>query len=128
MFPESLKHTREVYGILGLLGDLGGVTEVIMICFGFFLYPIAEHSFTLKATSKLFMARTADDNLFSKKVGKYTDELKMPSSAKNDENVMQEIRKHRKIGLKPIDNVLLYLANSFGVCFPSRFWSKQKRL
>ena len=49
MFPESVKYTRQVYGILDLLGDLGGVTEVIMICFGIFLFPISEHSFNMKA-------------------------------------------------------------------------------
>jgi hypothetical protein len=34
---ESIKHTRVVYDLLMVLGDLGGVTEVIMIFFGFFL-------------------------------------------------------------------------------------------
>ena len=50
-----------------LLGDLGGVTEVIMICFGFMLYPISEHSFYLKAFKKLFIAKTADDKIFIRK-------------------------------------------------------------
>lgn len=49
MFPESQTYKRQVYGILDLLGDLGGVTEVIMICFGIFLYPISEHSYIMKA-------------------------------------------------------------------------------
>jgi len=64
---EKITHTRKVYGVLDLLGDFGGVTEVIMLCFGFFLYPIAEHSFILKATKRLYLARTSDTTLFKKK-------------------------------------------------------------
>jgi len=32
--------------------------------FGFFLFPIAEHSYTLKAAKKFFLARTRDNTLF----------------------------------------------------------------
>ena len=59
-----VKHQRKIYGYLDLLGDLGGVTEVIMIAFGIFLFPVSRHSFTIKATKKLFMARTRDQKLF----------------------------------------------------------------
>lgn len=44
---EEITHGREVYGFLDLLGDLGGVTEVIMLVFGFFLFPISEHSYVI---------------------------------------------------------------------------------
>jgi hypothetical protein len=47
---------------------LGGIVEVIMIIFGFFLFPISEHSFYLKAARMLYYARTKDEKLFSKKV------------------------------------------------------------
>ena len=30
-------YVREVYDILGVLGDLGGIFEITMIVFGFFL-------------------------------------------------------------------------------------------
>lgn len=47
---EEGKHfVREVYDILGVLGDLGGIFELSMIIFGFFLFPISEYSFYLKA-------------------------------------------------------------------------------
>jgi hypothetical protein len=55
---ESVKFNRQIYNIFDLLGDLGGVTEVIMIIFGFFLFSISEHSFYLTALTKLFYART----------------------------------------------------------------------
>lgn len=60
----TIQHGRRIYSLFDLLGDLGGVTEVIMICFGFLLYPISEHSFYLKAFKKLFIAKTAEDGIF----------------------------------------------------------------
>ena len=69
-----------------MLGDLGGVLEVIMVCTGALLFPISEHHYTLQAAKRIFMARTKDPNLFknlakgnlnaenNKKILKYTDE------------------------------------------------------
>ena len=37
-----------------------------MLCFGFFLYPISEHSFILQALRRLYKARTKDDSIFRK--------------------------------------------------------------
>ena len=50
--------------MLDLLGDLGGVTEVMMIVFCFILLPISEHSFVVKSMKKLYIARTHEKNLF----------------------------------------------------------------
>lgn len=58
---ESVEHARKVYGLIDLLGDLGGVTEVLAIGFGFLLLPLAEHLFVLDATKHLFMVKTKDD-------------------------------------------------------------------
>ena len=62
---ESAKYNRQIYNIFDLLGDLGGVTEVIMISFGFFLFSISEHSFHVTAIKRLFYARTVDANFFN---------------------------------------------------------------
>lgn len=61
---ETIRYTRKVYGMIDLLGDLGGVIEIVMLFFGFFLYPISEHSFNLEAIKKLFFASTSDETLF----------------------------------------------------------------
>ena len=45
----SVSHSRQVYGILDLLGDLGGVLEVILLITGMVFYSISEHNFVLKA-------------------------------------------------------------------------------
>ena len=53
-------HSRKIFGWLDLLAKLGGITNVCMMLFGFFLFPISEHSYVLKAAKKLFIARTRD--------------------------------------------------------------------
>ena len=62
--PILIEHSREVYNILDLIGDLGGVLEVFSLIFGLFVAPIAEHSFTMRAMRKLFLAKTKDRGLF----------------------------------------------------------------
>ena len=39
---ESMIHKREVFNLLDLVGDLGGVLEVIILSFGFIFFPISE--------------------------------------------------------------------------------------
>jgi hypothetical protein len=61
------QHQRELYNLLDFIGDLGGVFEILVSFFSFFIMPISEHSFILKALSKLFLARTSDAKLFVKR-------------------------------------------------------------
>ena len=63
--PESIVHNREVFNLLDLLGELGGVIEIFIITFGIILHPIAKHSFMLNAIKLLFKARTKETNLFT---------------------------------------------------------------
>ena len=56
-------NTRVIFGWFDLLGKLGGITNVMMLMFGFFLFDISEHSYVLKESNKLFIARTCDDKL-----------------------------------------------------------------
>jgi hypothetical protein len=58
--------SRKIFGWLDLLGKLGGITKVCMMLFGFFVYPISEHSYVIKAAKKLFIARTRDGSIFRK--------------------------------------------------------------
>ena len=48
---EAWFHDRKIYGWFDLLGDLGGVTEIVMLMFGLFLLPLSQHSFTLEAAN-----------------------------------------------------------------------------
>jgi|TARA_B110000285_G_C15064504_1_gene584339 hypothetical protein len=59
-----MEHKRKIFGWFGLLGKLGGITNIFMIFLGGIMHPISEHSFILKASKKLFIARTKDSELF----------------------------------------------------------------
>lgn len=50
--------------MFGLLGDLGGITQIFYLIFGIILYPFSEHSFVVKALKKLYYARTRDNEIF----------------------------------------------------------------
>ena len=54
-----------MYTCVDLLGDLGGVAEIVIFVFGVFLLPVSEHSFVIKALERLYLASTIDENLFS---------------------------------------------------------------
>lgn len=54
-------HERQVYGLLDMMGDLGGVIEIIMILSQLALSGLSEHSFLLKAIEKLYLVKTEED-------------------------------------------------------------------
>jgi hypothetical protein len=54
----SIENSREIFSLLDLLGDLGGVTDVVIYFFGIFLFPISQHSFTMRYLQKMFLVRT----------------------------------------------------------------------
>lgn len=125
---------RAIYNIFDLLGDLGGVSEVLGIVFGALLLPISEHSFIMDAMKRFFFARTEDEDLFAeeedeamiKMRDKYLDEANFPDDLGDDRK--EEIVLHRHIHLSVIDNIFLYLSNQLGCFFPCFCWSKREKL
>lgn len=111
--PNIYSHARSIYGWIDLLGDLGGVTEVIMICFGFILFPISEFSFILKASKKFYLARTKMNDLFTVNPGVLKEYSK---DFKND----------RYIQLRVGDKFKLYLSNL--IYFPGAFFKNKEKL
>ena len=120
---------------MDILGDLGGVIEILMIVLGTFLYPISEHSFILKALSKLYMARTRDEQLLHK------NHIEAENLEKDEEDDQKgqvkrkrrlskaekrEIDKHRFIKISIKDSVMLYVSEILGRCFCDFCWSKKK--
>lgn len=61
--------------MFGLLGDLGGITQIFYLIFGAVLYPFSEHSFVVKGLKKLYYARTRDNEIF-RSDGKKTAAIK----------------------------------------------------
>ena len=62
----KIEHTREVYNLMDLIGELGGVLEILIVLCSYFVCPISEHTFVLKALESLYLGRTFDKNLFVK--------------------------------------------------------------
>ena len=55
---------REIYNALDLLGDLGGIRDIVIVIIGIFLFPYSEFSYNLKALRKLYLVETLDQDLF----------------------------------------------------------------
>ena len=131
---EGVLQARAIYNLFDLLGDLGGLTEIVMLVFGSFLFPISEYSFIVEGMKRFFMASTMDDTLFLEEND--PDENKLKSKHLNPENFpvdltqerKSELSNHRHINLRIIDQVALYFANLMGVCFPCICWSKKEKL
>lgn len=64
MDNKAVTIERNVYTFNDFLGDLGGLKEMIYIFFGYFMFPLSELSFLLKATNRLFTAKTKRTDLF----------------------------------------------------------------
>ncbi len=99
-----------------------------MICFGFFLFPIAEHSFIMRAIRKLYLVRTKHTGLFLKDAKAEEKEKGFRDEVKNESASMQrEIAKHCHAKVRFKDSAKLYLANTFGWLFPYCFWPERKK-
>ena len=55
-----IEHEREIYGILNLMGDIGGIHDISIFALSLFLIPLARHSFNLKAISKMYLIKISD--------------------------------------------------------------------
>lgn len=49
MQDKYVLHRRESYIIFDVLGDLGGVLEILIYLFGMILLPISEYAFNMAA-------------------------------------------------------------------------------
>jgi hypothetical protein len=64
--PMKVEHTREVYDLLNLISDLGGVMNIVTTCAAMLIYSISEHSFIVRALQNLYLAKTKHFNMFRK--------------------------------------------------------------
>ena len=104
-----------------MLGRLGGITNVMMILFGFMIFPISEHSFILKAAKKLFLARTRDGSMFVPDP-KQNIEVKAATSKGK-----KELELHRPIKIRLRDKLCLHLSMRMGCCFPNFCWKNKNK-
>ena len=64
LMNHQVDHVRSAYDIVTLLGDIGGVIEIVMVVSALILSPYSEFIYLTKALKKLYLARTKKKNLF----------------------------------------------------------------
>lgn len=69
---------------MDFMGDTGGVLELVILTFSFFLLPISNHSFVLDAAKNIFLARTRELDIFEK----------VDDASKEDEKMSKYIHDH----------------------------------
>ena len=65
---EVIEHERSVYTFMDLIGDLGGVHDLIVFFVSFFMGSISEYSFIIKAMNLLYQVKTAEIGIFVHKI------------------------------------------------------------
>ena len=68
-----LEHERRVYGILDALGDFGGVEFLLETIAAFLVAPFAAHNFLIYAISRLYKAKSTENNLFKQRSNKINE-------------------------------------------------------
>jgi MFS-type transporter involved in bile tolerance (Atg22 family) len=53
-----ITHKRTTYDLVGLLGDMGGISGLLITLLAILVSPVSEHSFYIKAARKLFIAKS----------------------------------------------------------------------
>ena len=89
--------------------------------FGFFVYPISEHSYVIKAAKKLFIARTRDGSIFKK-----DPRQKIKIDALSSKS-LKELDQHHAIKLRKKDSFCLLVSNQMGCFFPNGLWRNKKK-
>jgi hypothetical protein len=81
---------------LNLIAELGGITRIIMMLFGFFLNKMSEHSFILTAARHMYTAKVEDENLLSHKEddSKAWKKYIIPNENMSEKE-FKELKKHR---------------------------------
>ena len=77
------EHERSVYTFLDLIGELGGVSDLITFFLGIFIYPFSEHFFIMKFLRKMYIVRSKSLNIFKTAVGKPLKKDKKKPKFKN---------------------------------------------
>ena len=63
----QIDHTRKSFGVFDLMGAIGGFERNLTLICIFFLKPIAQHNYLLKAIQKLYLAKTRKNEVFNRR-------------------------------------------------------------
>ena len=62
-----VNYERSVYGVISLMGDIGGVMELLMAVAGVLLVPYNSLNFALKKAQVLFYAKSQGRKFFRRR-------------------------------------------------------------
>ena len=85
------------------MGDLGGILEIVLLCFAVVFVPIAEHNYLLTAAKNLFFARCVSDDIFIPK--KNNRVSKFVAGGVLNHSEATEVLKHRTILISASKNI-----------------------
>jgi len=129
---------RTSYNLFDLVGDLGGVFELLITTGGVFLMHVSQHSFTLSAIKKLYLVKSTDSQLFDhrhsfhkvhkadtplKGIQKYLH-VRVTNLVKDKALAQSVLSRHRTINLSTKQECKLYFTRLynffFGLCCSSK--------
>ena len=102
-------YERDVYNCFDLIGDLGGVYNVIWGFLGIICIPYSQFSYNLKISKLLFTARTHDKKMFLKD-SKKQDTKSETRKSHMTEKMRSELQKHYVIAIRFKDSILLFFS------------------
>lgn len=111
---------RQVYNFMDILGDLGGIMELIEVILGTMLLPFSEFMFNLDMIGHLYKARTRDENVFVK------EEESNETNSKLSRKTKREIKLHRNIILSNYDKLRLFVVKNWCGFLTCRWRNKDK--
>ena len=108
--PSLAVHNRSVFSILDLIGNIGGVQEIIAFLF-IFLFTVSEQSFVLQFISQMYFARTKQiDIITNDKEDEFSVKQKDSRVIQKGipENIVNEIKNHKSINISTRNHLKLY--------------------
>lgn len=127
--PQTNIFKIQRYAILDFISDIAGVAELIGFIFGLFLYPLSQLSFELSTIKRMYVARTADDELLEPRdpipdqdTGKFKRNVRFKFENGDENKIIDnqnaealELQKRRTIALSNWKKRTLYFKNLFGL-------------
>ena len=65
---NQILHTRQVYTMVGFMGDAGGLLQVLVFFPGILLFPISLHKMLMAASKELYVVSKEDAQILSEKL------------------------------------------------------------
>ena len=125
-----VEHSRIAYNLVILLGDLGGVSGVLIFLAGFLTEAISEQSFILKYIEKMYLAKTTSQNIFKEMKNKKFKTLKYGLRTLNWAPI-EETNNYYPIKLSCCQEFKLFIMTRvfcFRCCFTSKKDKSLKKL